>query len=274
MGGRGCRKHITCPLGARDEVVRHCHRLFDAVPATNDVECTSLLASVERPAEHPPQFVGSSATPGERVHHRKRVDTFDHVVTCGLAELGIGRGEVENVVDNLEDHAVCRAVRGECVDDRAIVTGNQSTDASRSAVQRRGLAFDTCQVRLDRPRRVVGEAQFLDLALAQTTNRARKQTGDLGSERRRDFRRPREKKVTGENRLQVAPLRIDRLDTATRLGLVHDVVVVQRTQVDEFTGDSALNRVIRRGCGFRLGRQAGHNRHDGTQTLAARRYEV
>ena len=87
-------------------------------------------------------------------------------------------------------------------------------------------------------------AELLDLALAQPADRAGEQPGDLGAERGGDLRRPRQQEVAGEDRLQVAPLGVDRLDAAARVGLVDHVVVVQRAEVDELARDAAAHDVV------------------------------
>ena len=114
-------------------------------------------------------------------------------------------------------------------------------------------------------------AELLDLALAQPPDRAGQQPGDLGAERRGDLRGPRQQEVAGEDRLQVAPLGVDGLDAAPGVGLVDDVVVVQRAEVDELARHAAADHVVGRFDAADLG---GGDRHDRPQPLAAGDDEV
>jgi hypothetical protein len=109
-------------------------------------------------------------------------------------------------------------------------------------------------------------AQFLDLTLAESADRAGQQCGHLGAERRRDLRRAREQEVAGEDGLQVAPLGVDGLDAAARGRFVHDVVVVQRTRLHEFAGDASLDSVVARRT---VGDLCGHEGEHRAQALAA-----
>ena len=61
--------------------------------------------------------------------------------------------------------------------------------------------------------------------------------GDVGAERRRERRRLGEEEVAGEDRHDVAPAGVDARDAAAGLGLVDDVVVVERAEVDELDRD-------------------------------------
>ena len=162
----------------------------------------------------------------------------------GLAELVVGRGDVEEVVDDLEHVAVRLAVLGERVGQGRIEPGDEATDARRRGVERRRLATDRSQVTRLRARRVVRVTKFLDLAFAQPTDRSGEQAGDLGAERGRDFRGPRQEEVAGQDGLQVAPLGVDRFDAAPRAGFVHHVVVVERPGLYEFAGDATLDRAF------------------------------
>ena len=111
---------------------------------------------------------------------------------------------------------------------------------------------------------VVGVAELFDLPLAQPADRAREQPGDLGPERGRDLRRSRQQEVAGQDRLQVAPASVHGLDAAASLGLVHHVVVVQRTEVDEFACDPAAHDVVAR---LTVADASGDDREDGTKPL-------
>ena len=102
--------------------------------------------------------------------------------------------------------------------------------------------------------------ELLDLALAQPADRAGEQGGDLGAERRGDLGRLRQQEVAGEDRLEVAPLGVDGLDAAPGVGLVDDVVVVQRAEVDELAGDATAHDVVGRHRTADLGGGDGDDR--------------
>ncbi len=123
-----------------------------------------------------------------------------------------------------------------------IEVGNQATNARSRREQRRRLTADAGDVTNLGPSRVVRVPKFLDLALAQPTNRARQQASYLRAQGRRDLGRPRQQKVAGENRLQVSPLGVDRVDAAACVRFIHHVVVVERSGLHELAGDTALYR--------------------------------
>ena len=261
------RHCIARTLGVGDERLRALDRILDTAVRTDDLEDLLAFRRVERLAEDRAEFGSSGAAGCERVEHGQRVHALFHVVSRGLAELLVGGGEIEHVVDDLEDHAVGGAVGGERLDDRAVVAGHQTADPCSGRIERSGLAVDRGEVRIDRSRDVVGVAQFLDLALAQSTDGAREEARDLGAERRSDLGCLGQQEVAREDRLQVAPLCVDCLHTAARGGLIHHVVVVQRSQMHELARDSAEDRLVRR-CGI-VAHHGGHDGEDRPQTLAA-----
>ena len=107
---------------------------------------------------------------------------------------------------------------------------------------------------------------MLDLTLTQPADRAGQEAGDLGPDGGGDLGSPREQEVAGEDRLQVAPFGIDRLDAAPRVGLVDDVVVVERAEVHELAGHTAADRIVGSRLTGELGRCDGNDR---AQPLAA-----
>ena len=56
---------------------------------------------------------------GEGVDHGKRVDALEEVVAGRLSEFFVGGDDVEDVVDDLEGHAVGESELGERFDNRA-----------------------------------------------------------------------------------------------------------------------------------------------------------
>ena len=76
-------------------------------------------------------------------------------------------------------------------------------------------------------------AELTDLALAQGPDRRGQQRRHLGAERGGDLRGPGQQEVAGHDGDEVAPAGVDAFDSPPGPGLVHDVVVVQRSQMDE-----------------------------------------
>ena len=151
----------------------------------------------------------------------------------GLAERRVRRGDVEHVVDDLEAHAEVVPEPCERVERRLADAGHHPADAARRAEQRRGLALDRRAVALLGAVDVEEVLELEHLAPAQLADRAREQSGDVGAERGRQRRRPRQQEVAGEDRHDVAPPGVDARHAPAGLGLVDDVVVVQGPQVDE-----------------------------------------
>ena len=149
---------------------------------------------------------------------------------------------------------------------RADVSGveptHDATNSGRRAEQRRGLAGDRGVVVVDRPVGVEQVLQFEHLAAAQFADRRTDQSGHLGAERRCEHRSLGEQEVAREDRHDVRPPRVHRLDVAARLGLVDHVVVVERTEVHEFDAGCTGHRigVCRVDALRRVGRRERHHR--------------
>ena len=114
--------------------------------------------------------------------------------------------------------------------------------------ERRGLALDRRRVVLLRAGHVEEVLQLEHLPAAQLADRVGEQPGDVGAERRRERRRAGEEEVAREDRDDVAPAGVDAGDAAPGLGLVDDVVVVQRAEVDELARHAAGHDVVADGC--------------------------
>ena len=71
--------------------------------------------------------------------------------------------------------------------------------------------------------------------------------------------------------MQVAPFGVHRLDAAAGVGLVDDVVVVQRTEMDELAGDATAHHVV--GCCATTDLRGGDG-DDGTQPFAPGDHEM
>jgi hypothetical protein len=104
------------------------------------------------------------------------------------------------------------------------------------------------------------------LTLTELTQGVGEEAGDLGAERGGDLGRPGQKEVPGHDGHEIAPAGVDALDRPPHGGLVHDVVVVERGQVDELHGHRSLQVV-----GLGLPAPAGGRRQGqaGTQAFAA-----
>src|SRR6185295_4709752 len=111
-----------------------------------------------------------------------------------------------------------------------------------------GLALDRREIRLLRARDVEQVLELEDLAAAQFADRRRQQSGDIRAQRGGEDRRLREEIVAGKDRGDVRPARVYRRYAAPGLGLVDDVVVVERSQVHELDRGSAGDDRGRGGC--------------------------
>ena len=84
-----------------------------------------------------------------------------------------------------------------------------------------------------------GGADLGDLPLAELAQRVGQEPGDLGAQTGGDLGRAGQQEVAGHDGHQVPEPAVDALDIAPDGGLVHDVVVVQRGQVDQLDGHPA-----------------------------------
>ena len=221
-------------------------RSRDAAVRADDPERLLELDSLDWATEEVAELAAGGRVVRQGEEHGQGVDAFEEVVPGRLAELGFARGEVEDVVDDLERRAEPQAVGRRRIDEIAVVPGDQRPDAGRSREERRRLALDRGVVvvlgAVDLERRL----ELADLALAQAADRRGEEACDLGAEARRDLGSLREQEVAREDRLQVAPARVHALDRATGRRFVDDVVVVQRSQVHELDRRASHDRIVRR----------------------------
>ena len=197
-----------------------------------------------------------------------------HVVADRLAELGFGLRHVEHVVDHLEAHAEVLTELGERVERVGRHVAHHAADATRGGHERRGLALDRREVRVDAAVDVEQVLQLEHLTAAQLADRRGQQRGDVGSERRGERGRLREEVVAGEDRHDVRPARVHARNTAARLGLVDHVVVVERAEMHELDRRAAGDRVIGRRCVRAVNRVRGGQAQGRAETLAAGREQV
>ena len=111
----------------------------------------------------------------------------------------------------------------------------------------------------------------VDLSLAEQAQGVGEQAGDLGAERGGDLGRAGQEEVAGHDGHEVAEAGVDALDVAAHQRLVHDVVVVERGEVDELHRHRPLQVVVGGGPVAAGGRRQGQA---GAQALAAGRDEV
>ena len=157
------------------------------------------------------------------------------------------------------------------VDLGAVEAAGEGADAARRGHERGGLALDGAEVVGLGACRAEGGAHLGHLALAQQAQGVGQQAGDLGAERGGDLGRAGQEEVAGHDGDEVAEPGVDALDVAAHQGLVHDVVVVERGQVDELDGHRPLEVVA--GGGPVAGRGRGQGQA-GAQALAPGRDEV
>ena len=156
----------------------------------------------------------------------------------------VGGHDVQDVVHHLEGQPVVAAELGEGVHRRPIQPGYQAADATRGGQQRGGFALDGVGVGTLGAIGVAGVLQLPHLALAQPSDGGGQQPGHLGTQRCRKFRCPGQQEIAGQDGPQVAPLGVHAGHVAPNLGLVHHVVVVQRSQMDQLHRHTTGEHVI------------------------------
>ena len=104
---RGVDLHPSGGSGAGDATVR-----------TDDAEGLLELDTLDRPTEQIAELAARRRAVRQGHEHRQCVDALEEVVAGRLAELGLARGEVEDVVDDLERGAESQAVGRRRVDER------------------------------------------------------------------------------------------------------------------------------------------------------------
>ena len=147
---------------------------------------------------------------------------------------------------------------------------DDAADAAGGGEQRRRLAVDRAPGSRPRcGRRRYARLELAHLALAQPADRGGQQPGHLGAQRRGELRRPGQQEVAGQDRPQVAPAGVHALDGAPGGGLVDDVVVVERADVDELDRHAAGHGVVEPPCRPRRTAVAAARRGHGEQRALA-----
>jgi hypothetical protein len=121
------------------------------------------------------------------------------------------------------------------------------------------------QVVLDGVLAVGGPGRLRDLALDQPRERAGLQGGGLGAQARREVRRAGEQVVASEYGDGVRPPRVGGRRSAPDVGLVHDVVVVERGQVGQLDD----HRCVEDPGSARVAELRGQQRQQRPEALAA-----
>ena len=103
-------------------------------------------------------------------------------MTGGFAQFLIGRGDIQQVVDDLERHAKAISERRERIDLGAGESGHDAADATGRAQQRCRLPVDRGEIGGFGPTEVEGMPKFEDLSLTEASDGGCQQTGHLGAE--------------------------------------------------------------------------------------------
>ena len=101
----------------------------DAVARPDEITGTVAFVGGDAAGQKRSEF-GGDVFFGEGVDHGKRVDALEEVVAGRLSEFFVGGDDVEDVVDDLEGHAVGEAELGERFDNRARQFADDGTDAA------------------------------------------------------------------------------------------------------------------------------------------------
>jgi hypothetical protein len=164
---------------------------------------------------------------------RQRRHALAQVCAWRLAEvLAVGR-HVDDVVGELEGRPDLLAELGEDVLGLRIGAGDACTEPCRRGDQRTGLVGHDREVV---PQGVVAVARadgLTDLTLHQPGEGLRLDLDGRRSEVGHDLRGSGEQEVAGQDRHRVVPPRVGALGSASQVGLVHHVVVVERREVGQ-----------------------------------------
>ena len=109
--------------------------------------------------------------------------------------------------------------------------GVQRAQVARGGDQHAGLLLDDLHVVLNRVLTISRPHGLAHLASDQLAEGVREVADRVGTQAGEDLRGHREQVIAGEDRHRVTPARVRGLRTAAAVGLVHDVVVVERRKV-------------------------------------------
>ena len=149
--------------------------------------------------------------------------------------------------------------------------GEHAPEPAGRRDERRGLAVDGLHVRvLGLKIQAPGHADLPDLAVAHRGDGSGQELRDLGAEVGRDLRGPGEQVVAGEDGDRVVPPGVRAGPASPEVGLVDDVVVIQRGEVGELDGHGSGHEP---GVG-RVAEVPGQEHEHGAEPLAAGLDEV
>ena len=207
----------------------------------------------------------------QQVDERQRHLAFAQVATHRLAErLGLA-GEVEQVVDHLEEHPEVEPVVAQRLPAFHRRLGEHRPDLGAPAEQVGRLAVDDVEVLglVDVDDAVL--RQLVNLALDHAQRHVAEHADDVHRVLREGHRHRLDvEEVARQHRDVVAPLGVHGLAPAPHVGIVDDVVVHQRGRVDELD-----HRGIEDGLGAGVAAQTGrHQQHGRPHPLAAAALDV
>ena len=217
-------------------VLRHGRfRRSDATGRPQQVQrLGECLVVGDRTLEDLPQPVGGGPGLLQCIEHGQGVHTLAQVGAGQFAGLVGAAGNIDDVVGDLENRPDDRADPGQSLDLIGVGTGERPTELPGGGDQAGGLLRDHLQVVRDG---IVGVTGTLGLAHL-TGDQQGECLGDdahrVGTKLGYQSGRRREQIITGQDRNVVAPAGICRRNAAAHLGLVHNVIVIQRGQVHQF----------------------------------------
>ena len=213
---------------------------------------------------------------GEREQDRQRTDALPEVGSRGLAGGCRIAGDVDEVVGELEGHAIDLAECGHSLDLLSRRTGQHGAEPRRCGDQRRRLVGQDLQVVLDRVGALRRAGCLGDLPLHQPGEGAGLDMRRLRAERGREVGGAGEQVVAGKDGDRVGPAGVGAPGTPPYVRLVHDVVVVERGKVGELDDDGRIDDVRRARIAEVAGEQGEHGPDPlapGLDQMAARQLE-
>lgn len=180
-----------------------------------------------------PHRGGVGVVRAERVEHRQGRHALAQVGAGRLARLHRLRGDVEQVVGELEGHADGLAVAGQRLGVLRGGTAEHAAEAGRRGDQRTGLARDHVEVVGHRVVAGAGTDGLGDLTVHQPREGARLEAYGLDAQVGGDVGGASEEVVADEDGDRVGPPGVGARRAPAHGGLVHHVVVVERRQVGE-----------------------------------------
>ena len=181
---------------------------------------------------------------GPRHQHRQGRHALAQVGARGLARLDRLRGDVQDVVGELEGRAHDLAVRRECTDHLLGGAAEVGAVPRRGGDQRAGLPGHDLEIVRQRVFARLGLHGLQDLPLHQPGEGLRLDPHRLRAEIGGHLRGAAEQEVPGEDRDQVVPPGVGGVGAPAQVGLVHHVVVVERGHVGQLDHAGGLEHLV------------------------------